>query len=100
MKQFKKFLVMLMCVCAVAGVTACGSSKDTTSDTNSATDGTKNEGVVDEMGDDVKDGVDNMKDDMKDGMDDTKDNMNDTTDPNSTTTDPNTTDKATESGKQ
>jgi len=95
MKQFKKMLLMMMCVCVMLGCVACGNNNatdnganqtenangtDTTLDDvndntmNDATDGTDNangtgDGVVGEMGEDVMDGVEDMGKDVEDAMD-------------------------------
>ena len=67
MKQFQKLLAVLLCVGALTtGLAACGSDGDAedngavhTEDTdqkdmNGATDGTADDGVLDEIGEDVK----------------------------------------------
>lgn len=87
MKQFKKLLAVLLCVGTLLNLTACGSDGDAedngavnTEDTdkkdenmNSATDGTAEEGLMDEIGEDVKDGAEDIGDDVKDGVEDMED---------------------------
>lgn len=88
MKQWKKLLMAFMCVSVILSVTACGRDgnaddngaiKNNTTEnnannntgnngnTNDATDGTDNrngngEGVMDEIGDDLKNGADDVGD--------------------------------------
>lgn len=99
MKQFKKLVLVLMCTGAIMGLTACGSdknakdngatqnsesatenkndAKDNAADdtdmndngANDAIDGTDNDGVVDELGDDVRDGAEDVKDGVDDALD-------------------------------
>lgn len=100
MKQLKKAVLALLCAGVIAGMTACGSdgnaddngavqdnttqngTADDNGNVNDATDGTdnnNNNGALDEIGDDVKDGMDDLGDDVKDGVDDnsnTNDNVN------------------------
>lgn len=95
MKQLRKTAVWVLCVCVIFGMTACGTKKEnentdnktTTESTdnnknmNDATDGTDTDGdgVLDDVGDDIRDGVDDIGDDIKDGADDLKDDVtNDT----------------------
>ena len=77
MKQFQKLLAVLLCVGALTtGLAACGSdgavhTEDTDQkDMNGATDGTADEGVLDEIGEDVKDGAEDIGEDVKDGVED------------------------------
>ena len=83
MKQFQKVLAVLLCVGALTtGLAACGSDGDAedngavhTEDTdqkdmNGATDGTADDGVLDEIGEDVKDGAEDIGEDVKDGVED------------------------------
>lgn len=75
MKQWKKFMLVFMCTGIMMGLTACGNNTDdNAANDNSATEGTtgtddtvkddvtdrnnENDGVMDEIGDDVQDGVD------------------------------------------
>ena len=91
MRQWKKFMLVLMCTGVMAGVTACGNNADdNAANDNAATEGTTgnqtdgimndnteddaldngnttdrnntNGGVMDEIGDDVRDGVDDIGD--------------------------------------
>lgn len=85
MKQLKKGLLIFLCTLAFTSLTACGSSnedngavkqedntRDNNNNMNDATDGTRNEGALDEAGDDVRNAADNMADDVRDGMEDMK----------------------------
>ena len=100
----------MMCVGVLCGVTACGRDNNannaadgTTKDENmnDATNGTNDkdgDGIVDDAGDDVTDGVDKVTDDLTDDNAPQKDNLNDRNtnnkDVNDTATDKdNTTDK-------
>ena len=97
MKQFKKMVLMMMCVCVMGLCVACGNNDaidnganqtenangtDTTLDDandnennmNDATDGTDDangngDGVVGEIGEDVGQGMEDMGDDVKNAMD-------------------------------
>lgn len=92
MKQLKKMMMILLCVGAVMSVTACGSdqqAQDNVADDHMTTDENKNDtddnvndatehtgeenGVMDEIGDDVREGVDQMGDDVRDGAEDLMD---------------------------
>ena len=93
MKHFQKILLMMMCVLMLANLTGCGNTNaDDNGAANSATEGTENKndasqdqmngtddsndavsdsnrgGVVEDIGDDVQDGIDNVEDAM-DGKD-------------------------------
>lgn len=91
MKQFKKMLLMMMCVCVMLGCVACGNNDamdnganqtDTTLDDandnknnmNDATDGTDDangNGVVDDIGEgveDIGDGIGQGVEDIGDGV--------------------------------
>lgn len=93
MKQLKKMIVLLICVLAMGSVMACGSNKDTTDGTtengttnnngtaddvnkdtdrnvNDATNGTGDEGVLDDAADDVRNGVDDAANHVDDAVDD------------------------------
>ena len=83
MKQFQKLLAVLLCVGALTtGLAACGSDGDAedngavhTEDTdqkdmNGVTDGTADDGVLDEIGEDVKNGAEKIGEDVKDGVED------------------------------
>ena len=88
MKQLKKGLLILVCALSFASLTACGNNNadngavkqedETPNNTaqdntmNDATDGTRDEGVLDEAGDAVRDGADDMADEVKEGMEDIK----------------------------
>ena len=76
MKQFRKFLLALMCVAVMGVVTACGSENN---QTNDITDGT-GDGGAEEIGDDVRDSAEEIGDDVKDGVDDVRDRADDAAD--------------------
>ena len=76
-------MALLLCVGALTtGLAACGSDGDAEDngavhtedadqkDMNGATDGTADEGVLDEIGEDVKDGAKDIGEDVKDGVED------------------------------
>ena len=79
MKQLKKGILLFLCMMSFASLTACGSDSsdngavkqedDTMTD---ATDGTRDEGVLDEAGDEIRDEADDMADEVRDGMEDIK----------------------------
>ena len=77
MKQFKKMLLMMTCVCVMLGCVACGnrSANDNTmndaTDTTDMTDDTndRNDGVVEDLGEDVVDGVEDIGKDVEDAVD-------------------------------
>lgn len=91
MKNFKKFLLLMMCVGVLCGVTACGKNKDTnngtvnTTDDNRMNDATSGrdkadrdgDGVVDDAVDNATDAIDNAADDLTDNNRPEKDNLND-----------------------
>lgn len=101
MKRFKKFLLLMMCVGVLCGVTACGTDNDakdgvnnTTDErkTNDATDGVKDkdgDGVLDDAVDDVTDGIDDAADNLTDDNGPQKDNLNDRNTNNKQITDDN-----------
>lgn len=85
MRQLKKFFVMLLCVGALCGLTACGSGKDSTDNgaakneatdnaddnMNGATDGT--DAKDDTVGGALEDGAEDAGDAVRDGVDDVED---------------------------
>ncbi len=78
MKNFKKAIVAMLCLCVMFGVTACGDTNNNDTgngQNNDVTDGTDrrndNGGVIDDVGDatgnmidDIGNGVENITDDM------------------------------------
>lgn len=71
MKQLKKGILLFLCMMSFASLTACGSDssdngavKQEDDTMNDATDGTRDEGVLDE--------ADDMADEVRDGMEDIK----------------------------
>lgn len=90
MKQMKKSILLFLCTFALLSLTACGSDnpdngavnqQEDTQDQNDkkeqdymndATEGTRNEGVLDEAGDEVKEEAGDMAEDVRDGMEDLK----------------------------
>lgn len=105
MKQLKRLFLALVCVGTIMGMTACGSSNnaddngaaqdgnangtadsagdvtgtDNANGTNDATNGNDNnngDGVMDEIGDDIKDGAEDLGDDVKDGVDNNNNDRN------------------------
>ena len=104
MKQLRKMLLTFLCAGVIMSVTACGNNgnaddngavnnettngtetdngyvNDTNNDSmNNATDGTGtgtgNNGVVDEIGDNVERGVDDLGNDVQNGVNDVTDNL-------------------------
>lgn len=86
MKRWKKTMLILLCTGAVLSVTACGSdqnARDNVADdhmtteedrVNDATDHTgDNDGVMDEIGEDVREGADEVGDDIREGAEDLTD---------------------------
>lgn len=79
MKQLKKGILLFLCMMSFASLTACGSGssdngavKQEDDTMNDATDGTRDEGVLDEAGDEIRDEADDMADEVRDGMEDIK----------------------------
>ena len=79
MKQLKRGFLLFLCMMSFAPLTACGSGsndngavKQEDENMNDATDGTREEGVLDEAGDEVRDEADDMADEVRDGMEDIK----------------------------
>lgn len=78
----KKILVMLLVVCLAASMVACGNRNtegnntnvdnaidtvpDDTVPGNNPMNGTDKDGVIENMGEDIKDGAENIKEDVKD----------------------------------
>ena len=79
MKQLKKGILLFLCMMSFSSLTACGSDssdngavKQEDDTMNDATDGTRDEGVLDEAGDEIRDEADDMADEVRDGMEDIK----------------------------
>lgn len=83
MKQLKRGLLLLLCTMAFTSLAACSSSdpdngavkqeNDASDHTmNDATEGTRQEGVLDEAGDEVREETEDMADEVKEGMEDIK----------------------------
>ena len=79
MKQLKKGILLFLCMMSFASLTACGRDssdngavKQEDDTMNDATDGTRDEGVLDEAGDEIRDEADDMADEVRDGMEDIK----------------------------
>ena len=102
MKQLKKMLLMMMCVCVMGTFVACGNNdaldnganqtenaNGTDTTMNDATDGTDDangngNGVVGEIGEDVVDGVEDVGEGVVDGVEDVGDGVKDAVDGNDT----------------
>ena len=79
MKKLKKVILCMLCVGVLCSTTGCGSNtkddaaNNTTTDKNTTTDPTKDnngDGVIDDLGNAVKDGVDDVEkgvDNVRDG---------------------------------
>lgn len=78
MKQLKKTLLALLCVGMLFGMTACGT--DNAADHNTVNDATENggdqDGVLEDVGRGVDDGVRDVVDGVKDGVEDITDSAN------------------------
>ena len=99
MKQLKKFVLILMCTGMMMGLTACSSTRQTEengavkdnttttedANTNSATEDNNKDGVADQIGDDIQNGVDDVKDSMKEDANTLKEKANDMTSENNNT---------------
>lgn len=81
MKKLKKVILCMLCVGVLCSTTGCGSNtkddaaNNTTTDKNTTTDPTKDnngDGVIDDLGNAVKDGVD----DVEKGVDNVRDGLN------------------------
>lgn len=91
MKQLKKTAVWVLCVCAILGMTACGTKREnvntgdktntesTDNNMNNATEGTgvdnNGDGVLDDVGDGIRNGVEDVGDGIRDGAEDLKDDV-------------------------
>ena len=96
MKQFKKILLMMMCVCVMLGCVACGTNDTVdnganqtdnvngTDADNTMNDATDDNGVVGEIGEDVVDGVEDVGEGVVDGVEDVGDGVKDAVDGNDT----------------
>ena len=100
MKQLKKMLLMMMCVCIMGLCVACGNNdamdnganqtenaNGTDTTMNDATDGTDDangngNSVVGEIGEDVVDGVEDVGEGVVDGVEDVGDGVKDAVDGN------------------
>ena len=74
MKKLKKVILCMLCVGVLCSTTGCGSNtkddaaNNTTTDKNTTTDPTKDnngDGVIDDLGNAVKDGVDDVENIME-----------------------------------
>ncbi len=70
MKNKKKLLIAMMCVGLTGNLIACAEDTSNDSNVNSATDGTKDEGMLEEAADKVEDEMKDGADEMQDGADD------------------------------
>lgn len=86
MKQLKRGLLIFLCVLSSLGMLAgCGRNEadngavkdENTSDStmNDATDGTKDDGAAEDLGEDIKDEAEDIGDDIRDGAEDMKDDV-------------------------
>lgn len=119
MKHFQRIILMMMCVVMLGSLTGCGNNDAADNGAaNSATEGTENKenasqdimdetgdeenrtddsnrgGVVEDIGDEVQDGIDNVEDAM-DGKDKSHTDTNAGTDSNADQNANNTTENAT-----
>ena len=85
MKRIKKIIIAILCVGVMLGTTACGMGNGNATDNgnnnnvNDVTDGTRNDGVIEDIGDTTGDVLDDVGDGVRDITDDTIGSDNDYT---------------------
>lgn len=84
MKKVKKLMLVICCVAIMVGITACGDMGTTPNDNNNdVTEGTEkkntDDGVVDDIGNAVGDGINDIGNGVKDMTDDVTGNSNNNT---------------------
>ncbi len=89
MKKMKKGILIMLCMGIICGVTACGERSDNNDNMNGATSGeqrnenydNRDDNLLDDTGDAIRDGVDDAGDAIRDGVEDignvAEDGMND-----------------------
>ncbi len=74
MKSMKKLLIVMMCMVSMGSFIACSEDSTNDSNVNSATDGTKDDTMLEDAADKVEDDMKEGVDDMKEGADEMMDN--------------------------
>lgn len=82
MKNMKKVIAGLLLVTVLCGVTACGDNNTTNNKNDSATtedrnDTNRDDGIIEDTGREIKDGVEDLGDDIRDGVDNMGDSIED-----------------------
>lgn len=86
MKNMKKVIAGLLLVTVLCGVTACGNNKNTNNKNDTTTtedkrdgnrDTNRNDGIIEDTGREIKDGVEDLGDDIRDGVDNMGDSIKD-----------------------
>lgn len=77
-KDLKKFALCLLAALILTGGAACGNSDHTEEGRdNTREDAMKDDGIVGDTGEAIKDGVEDLGEDMKDGAEDAGDSIKD-----------------------
>ncbi len=82
MKNMKKVIAGLLLVTVLCGVTACGdnnttNNKNDTETTEDRKDTNRDDGIIEDTGREIKDGVEDLGDDIRDGVDNMGDSIED-----------------------
>ena len=84
MKNMKKVIAGLLLVTVLCGVTACGDNNTTNNKNDSATtedrndtnrDTNRDDGIIEDTGREIKDGVEDLGDDIRDGAENMGDSI-------------------------
>lgn len=80
MKKMKKVIAGLLLVTVLCGVTACRDNNTTNNKNDSATtedrnDTNRGDGIIEDTGREIKDGVENLGDDIRDGAENIGDSI-------------------------
>ncbi len=82
MKNMKKVIAGLLLVTVLCGVTACGDNNTTNNKNDAETtedrkDTNRDDGIIEDTGREIKDGVEDLGDDIRDGVDNMGDSIED-----------------------
>ena len=82
MKNMKKVIAGLLLVTVLCGVTACGDNNTTNNKNDTETiedrkDTNRDDGIIEDTGREIKDGVEDLGDDIRDGADNMGDSIED-----------------------
>ncbi|MEF2953739.1 MAG: hypothetical protein U0O33_04525 [Blautia sp.] len=82
MKNMKKVIAGLLLVTVLCGVTACGDNNTTNNKNDTETiedrkDTNRDDGIIEDTGREIKDGVEDLGDDIRDGVDNMGDSIED-----------------------